>query len=75
MPEVTTNSAAVKDDVTALRDALGMMIRTFNVKEIDPLVAFASIEKARAVFDRTAPPEERESALEDDEEQEQGLSR
>ena len=35
-----------------LLEALEMMIRAANVKEIDPLVMFASIEKAKYVVDR-----------------------
>lgn len=33
-----------------MREALVMMVRAFNVQEIDPLVAFATIEKAKAAL-------------------------
>jgi hypothetical protein len=33
-----------------LLEALQMMVRAFNADEIDPLVAFATIEKAKAAI-------------------------
>lgn len=75
MSEVTTSQSAISSNETALRDALGMMIRAFNVKEVDPLIAFAAIEKAKAVFEHTAPQQEVAQALEEDDEQEHGLGR
>ena len=33
-----------------LLEALGWMVETFNAKEIDPMAAFATIEKARAAI-------------------------
>jgi hypothetical protein len=36
-----------------LLGALKMMVHVFNAKQIDPLIAFATIEKARAVIERS----------------------
>lgn len=34
-------------------EILKRMVRAFNVKEIDPLIAFAMIEQARAIIEKT----------------------
>lgn len=39
----------------ALRAALVIMLRVVSVDAIDPLVAFAAVEKARAALERSAP--------------------
>ena len=38
------------DQIYQLQSVLRMMVNTFNVKEIDPLLAFAVIEKARTLL-------------------------
>lgn len=42
--------AALLAAAPELLSVLQMMVRAFNVPEIDPLIAFATIEKAKAVI-------------------------
>lgn len=48
----TLPNARLIAQAPALLEALRMMLDAFNVKEIDPLVAFATIEKARSAIAR-----------------------
>lgn len=41
-----------------LVEALGRMVRAFNVDKIDPLVAFATIEQAKAALSTAHPGKE-----------------
>lgn len=48
-------NAALMRKAPELAEKLRWMVKAFNVKDIDPLVAFATIEKARALLDELAP--------------------
>lgn len=44
-------SIVYQQSAPAMLDALQMMVRAFNTADVDPLVAFSTIEKARAAID------------------------